>query len=584
MTICVFFLQDRIPGPQDEGGCPFKHFDKDNIMSLLDQEGIHQMAAQDIGKIATHGSYSAACEQYLREKATMVRAEGQSTCCRSQSKTMFKHQGSAKLQMTSDLSQRPMEKQANLNTMLKPQNIEGPLSQLRALEFQHTDAECSKLLYKSDKKTLTGEQIDTRRTTVNVSIKDRKRDKECYVEPCPVAEKRTRLSLAEALDFLNDGQSYDCTKIPAQVYSHNKTDHEICGNSKIKGEAIEYVTKMEFDCKKVSGHSQSTWSGQTQSTSCKLIFDQLGIESSQDKDRMSDGEQDSHGYGDASEEFNSQGQCNDLEDDKSEELFTQGQSDDLVEKMSGELYYDLEEKIPLDQLFSQSQCDDLEGTTPEDDLFSQGQCDDLEETTPEEELFSQGHYEEEFEGHSGNLVDDTIEDIFQTQSQCYDLYEGSMDLFPCSSSEHDLFSDSDEESADNERDVCYNCKETLHEYFSPNLFSQFENNSRQTQPGRYKSEISKTYCAEEGIQPQTEDGSCFDHSDCATQMCRTDHISNAGQTDGQTGCDKNIATSVEKMSCSKQVEWEKSILLTKPLHFFLSYRKLLHGLQKIHNS
>ncbi|XP_070570523.1 uncharacterized protein [Ptychodera flava] len=63
-------IQERVLGPGEEGGCPFKHFDSNHLQSKLQTGGIPQDVQEDVVSRSAEKDYMTACQSYLKVKVT----------------------------------------------------------------------------------------------------------------------------------------------------------------------------------------------------------------------------------------------------------------------------------------------------------------------------------------------------------------------------------------------------------------------------------------------------------------------------------------------------------------------------------
>jgi DNA primase large subunit len=53
------------PSTGDHHGCPFKHFGKDNLQSMLYKHGLNDKSVRDVVELAKNGHYQVACTKYF---------------------------------------------------------------------------------------------------------------------------------------------------------------------------------------------------------------------------------------------------------------------------------------------------------------------------------------------------------------------------------------------------------------------------------------------------------------------------------------------------------------------------------------
>lgn len=80
-NICLIhfiIFQSNSPSLLESGGCPFKHFDKENLTKLLRSESISDVAMETILSLATDGDWSFACLELYREKKRCISSQTES--------------------------------------------------------------------------------------------------------------------------------------------------------------------------------------------------------------------------------------------------------------------------------------------------------------------------------------------------------------------------------------------------------------------------------------------------------------------------------------------------------------------------
>ena len=78
----VFLVfQNSDQSPLESGGCPFKHFDKENLTKLLQSEPISPVAVENIVTLATEGNCSVACYKLYKEKERRISSQCKNVEC-----------------------------------------------------------------------------------------------------------------------------------------------------------------------------------------------------------------------------------------------------------------------------------------------------------------------------------------------------------------------------------------------------------------------------------------------------------------------------------------------------------------------
>lgn len=76
---CKKIINDNPPGPGDSHGCPFRHFDRDNLTALLRRCGADDSSLSEMMEFVEKKEYTGACTRYFKCKhpSYVLRAEGQ---------------------------------------------------------------------------------------------------------------------------------------------------------------------------------------------------------------------------------------------------------------------------------------------------------------------------------------------------------------------------------------------------------------------------------------------------------------------------------------------------------------------------
>lgn len=62
---CVKIITSNEPFSGDHHGCPFKHFNEDNLRSLLLSKNVNERTIQDIFELVRHQHFQIACTRYF---------------------------------------------------------------------------------------------------------------------------------------------------------------------------------------------------------------------------------------------------------------------------------------------------------------------------------------------------------------------------------------------------------------------------------------------------------------------------------------------------------------------------------------
>lgn len=76
---CKKIISDNPPGPGDSHGCPFRHFDRDNLHAMLRKHGADSEGLSEIMDLVEKKEYGSACTRYFKCKhpSYILRADGQ---------------------------------------------------------------------------------------------------------------------------------------------------------------------------------------------------------------------------------------------------------------------------------------------------------------------------------------------------------------------------------------------------------------------------------------------------------------------------------------------------------------------------
>ena len=58
-------ITTNAPSSGDHHGCPFKHFGRDNLQSMLVHHGLNESNVRDVLELTRGGHYQVACTKYF---------------------------------------------------------------------------------------------------------------------------------------------------------------------------------------------------------------------------------------------------------------------------------------------------------------------------------------------------------------------------------------------------------------------------------------------------------------------------------------------------------------------------------------
>jgi DNA primase large subunit len=61
---CVKIITTNPPSHGDSHGCPFKHFGKENLQSMLQSHGLNDQGTREVMELVKGGHYQVACTKY----------------------------------------------------------------------------------------------------------------------------------------------------------------------------------------------------------------------------------------------------------------------------------------------------------------------------------------------------------------------------------------------------------------------------------------------------------------------------------------------------------------------------------------